>query len=357
MAVIEISTATRNGTYNTLDGMRGVAAVLVAIHHFDDFFGHDAVPSGYLAVDLFFVLSGFVIANAYDKRFARGMTAWQFMLIRVVRLFPLYLLGTLLGVASAWTAWIFGQGGLSTAALVVATVTSLFMLPSPTWKEMMVLMPINIPGWSLFFEMVANLVYAVVWRHLSIKIVLIIMVASAGGLVLAMAQHGSGNVGPVWSTFFGGFPRVAFSFFAGVVMFMMLRNRDRRATWTAYLMPLALIVLFLVHPGSGPFRYLFDLVCVFVLFPLLVYAGIRSEPPAAQLFSFLGRISYPIYVLHFPVYLTATRGLGMLGVSPAAWHGIIMLGGLIVGSWALDRWFDQPIRRIIGQRVMRSPAF
>jgi peptidoglycan/LPS O-acetylase OafA/YrhL len=87
--------------FPAMDGIRGIAAILVALFHFRATFLHydnNVIGDGYLAVDLFFVLSGFVLAHAYEHRFARGMTTFEFMRARVIRLYPLYFVG--LAIAS-----------------------------------------------------------------------------------------------------------------------------------------------------------------------------------------------------------------------------------------------------------------
>ena len=77
--------------YATLDGIRGIAAALVAMRHAGALFPGWDFPNSGLAVDLFFVISGFVVASAYDRRLADGLTLGAFMRIRLIRLYPLYL--------------------------------------------------------------------------------------------------------------------------------------------------------------------------------------------------------------------------------------------------------------------------
>lgn len=86
--------------YEVLDGLRGVAAIMVLLFHcletYIPVFGTQHINHGYLAVDFFFVLSGFVIGYAYDDRWNR-MSTWDFFKRRLVRLHPLVVAGTLLG--------------------------------------------------------------------------------------------------------------------------------------------------------------------------------------------------------------------------------------------------------------------
>lgn len=86
--------ATARRTFHTLDGLRGVAAGTVLIYHFPSLWSPASAPSAYLAVDLFFLMSGFVIEHAYGQRLATGLGVRRFLLLRLIRLYPLYLVGT-----------------------------------------------------------------------------------------------------------------------------------------------------------------------------------------------------------------------------------------------------------------------
>ncbi len=95
------SAAERSIKFTVLDGLRGVAALCVVQTHTQDLLLGDTLPTAYLAVDLFFLLSGFVLAHAYEERLRQGMTLHRFMLARLVRLYPLYLAGIAIAVPLA----------------------------------------------------------------------------------------------------------------------------------------------------------------------------------------------------------------------------------------------------------------
>ena len=86
--------------YEILDGLRGIAALMVVIFHLFETYSKGAafqiVNHGYLAVDFFFVLSGFVVGYAYDDRWDK-MTTWGFFKRRLTRLHPMLVMGTLIG--------------------------------------------------------------------------------------------------------------------------------------------------------------------------------------------------------------------------------------------------------------------
>jgi len=174
--------------YQTLDGLRGVAALGIVVLHTPHFFDHWHLPYSFLAVDLFFVLSGFVLAASYETKLQSGMTAMQFLRIRLLRLYPLYLLGTMLGVPVALMAMRYGGNGLSvewSQGLFWSSLPlSLLMLPTPTTGVDGVLYPFNPVLWTLFFEIAVNLLYALLARQLSDNRWLLgVVIVSAAALV------------------------------------------------------------------------------------------------------------------------------------------------------------------------------
>ena len=149
--------------FATLDGLRGVAAVFVAMRHIA-FFKALNIHGGYMAVDLFFVLSGFVIAHAYERRFERGLTAGRFLASRYLRLWPVYALGAVLGLIAAAAHALPGRDNLTGAEVLRTAPFALAMLPGPHIKPM--LYPVNSVAWSLALELLINAAYAFAWRPL-----------------------------------------------------------------------------------------------------------------------------------------------------------------------------------------------
>ena len=132
----ESARAIQHGRFGALDGLRGVAAVIVVLHHLgNERLGPFNPTFGYIAVDLFFALSGFVIALNYDHRFAGGMTVKEFMLKRVLRLYPLYAAGLLLSlltisvVVNATPEVLQRSGDPSWFVVTSTTVANTFLLP------------------------------------------------------------------------------------------------------------------------------------------------------------------------------------------------------------------------------------
>ena len=280
--------------FHTLDGLRGVAAVFVAMRH-TAFFHHLGIDGGYLAVDLFFVLSGFVIAHAYERRLAAGLSAGRFLVTRYLRLWPVYALGAALGLAAAALHALSGKDNLSLAELARTAPFALAMLPGPHIRPS--LYPVNSVAWSLALELLVNLAYALTWRWMRKPLALGgVLAVSAGGLLAAALWFGKLDVGFTWTNAWGGIPRVVFSFAAGLAVFRLSRHMRWRIPAWAPVLALPPLLWVKIDPVVYP------LACIVVLFPLLVLAAVRSEPGArlGRLFSGLGLASYPLYALHKP---------------------------------------------------------
>jgi len=340
------------GTLYTLEALRGAAALAVVVRHAPAWFGGD-LPSLHLAVDLFFVLSGFVIAYAYEARLAAGMSAAQFLTLRLVRLYPLYALGLavalsvlvasrLAGEAPAWSGW----------DALGATVLNGLFLPGPTrYGEAFAL---NMAAWSLFFELVANVAYVLLRRWLSIAVLVGIVAAGACALVGSAWWYGSLNTGWTVDNFAGGFARVAYSFPLGVLLFRLLgRTGARRVSpW----LPLGLLVLVLGGSG-GNLQGAYEVGAVLFIFPLIVVLGTMSQPAtwATPAFAAAGAISYGVYVLHVPliewVKFAERRTPGLEIAAAAPWAGVLFMAAVATLAWLLDRVYDGPVRRLWRRRA------
>ncbi|MFS0735485.1 acyltransferase [Sphingomonas sp. 1P06PA] len=336
--------------YRTLDGLRGIAAIAVVCMHSVAFFGTVQLPHAYLAVDLFFALSGLVIAHAYGAKLDAGMGTGAFMTMRLVRLYPLYLLGTAIGIAFFVVATKGGiEEGLTPAQTATAVAASLLMLPSPIqigthhW-----LTPFNFAGWSLMFELGVNLLMALVWRWLRLPFLAGLILFSGVWLIWWTMTTGHVDVGASLDTMANGVPRTLFSFFVGVALYHVRRGAPIVTGW-AWALPIALIPLFAVPRGIGPW---FDLLCVLLLFPIVIELGARIEPVKPGPFAWLGLISFAIYALHSPLLPIADTAMKLAGIpheSVAPWGGIVLVCGLIVTAILADLWYDRPVRRWLGR--------
>jgi peptidoglycan/LPS O-acetylase OafA/YrhL len=341
--------ATLTARLHTIDAMRGVAAIFVLVGHSVVLLGLHDIPRFWLSVDLFFLISGYVLGGVYEPRFRAGLTPGAFLVARLLRLYPLYLLGLAIGLLSGAITLALGKGDLSAGEFAVATVTGLFMLPSPTWAAEDSLFPLNFPAWSLFFELCANLILALCWRRLTQPVLIAIVILSG----IAIAASGSTGHGEGWSSVWWGFPRVGFSFFLGVLLHRWRREPQGRSA-RAWL-PVVAIVLLLAMTAPGGF--LIDLLTIFVAFPLLVWFAAAIEPPRPAIAEMLGALSYPLYVIHVPILSLVTRGAIFLGQRPEAlapWGGLLTMAALCGTALWLDRAYDTPVRRFASARLKGS---
>lgn len=291
------------GRFHTLDGMRGVAAILVAVYHLGQRPGGVQL-AGYLAVDLFFALSGFVIALNYVDRFSAGLSAGRFFELRFIRLFPLHAMGTLLGAAKQVIGVVIHDPrAMHVGALAAAVGLNVLMLPDVLTPEMF---PLNGPSWSLFFEIVVNVCFAAFLWKAPTPVLLTIMALAFVGLVYEISAPLYFNVGWGWANFYSGIFRTTYSFLAGVLIFRHLPFQSRSRTWFS-LVPLVAMAAAMLLLAPSPARVDVELAVVVLGFPALVVAGILLEAPArlASIFSFLGDLSYPIYAIHWPLIAIA----------------------------------------------------
>ena len=337
--------------FHGLDGLRGVAALFVAMRH-TSFFHNLGIHGGFLAVDLFFVLSGFVIAHAYQRRLEQGLSPARFLALRYLRLWPVYVLGAVLGLIAALSQAFPARDNLTVSQVIHTAPFALMMLPGPHIKSM--LYPVNSVAWSLALELLVNLAYAFAWRPLRDPRVLVsVLAASALALVGTAAWFHKLDIGFTWTNAWGGLPRVAFSFTAGLAVYRIYRARPWRSPLPAWA-PLAVLPpLFYVRIDE----VVWPLACVLLLFPAIVTVSAASEPKAlaARVFAWLGAVSYPLYALHKPAGELVT--LWVRHVSPYdtrnVWIGAAYLSAALVVCALVERFYDRPARRLLTRLLDR----
>jgi peptidoglycan/LPS O-acetylase OafA/YrhL len=344
--------------YNTLDGMRGIAAIAVVILHAQSLFSPLWCPNGGLAVDLFFVMSGFIIAHAYEARLRTSLSRLRFIVLRLIRLYPLYLLGLLLGITEAVFEILFGRTqAWSVGRLVTAVLFNAPMLPAPgaSWQQ---IFPLNPPGWSLFFELVINIAYVLALPLLTNRVLAVIAATSAAALATMCVFAGNLNFGSEWAVFGGGFARVGFSFTIGILGY---RLRDAWRPWKVSPLLLLGLAAVIFTVDAGPFTGVYQLACVLLIMPAMVLLGSATEPgPRLQpAFRFLGLTSYAVYSIHYPLVM-ASKGvvrklLPDAAGGPTIWIGLIFLVALLIGCAVIDKVYDTPVRRWL-TRLGRSEA-
>jgi peptidoglycan/LPS O-acetylase OafA/YrhL len=341
-------------SYATLDGLRGVAAICIVILHCRRFFMVPDNVSMALAVDLFFVLSGFVLAFAYDSRFEQGMTAWEFIKARLIRLYPLYVIGTVLGIVEVALVIRFAperfDGGWH--QLLVSLPFGLAMLPDPTQVD---LFPFNAPMWSIFFELLVNVVWALLWKPLRSTWLLVGIIALSSIAVVASGYSWGGLwLHVTWATFLPGLARAFYSFFLGTLLFRVHRSvRLPRVPAIVLLVALPALVAPVLPPAVQVGIVLFVL-------PWFVLLGSRVEPSGLlrRFSQDLGVASYAIYSLHRRIYMliyASVLGLAAIDLQRfAPWIGVLFLGLLVPVCLLLTRRVDEPIRRRLSRWLGRQ---
>jgi peptidoglycan/LPS O-acetylase OafA/YrhL len=342
-------------TYRTLDGLRGVAALMVVTRHAGQVFPANPFPESFLAVDLFFLLSGFVVAAAYEQRLRAGEPLRVFMRTRLTRLYPLYAAGLLLGVLAQLLSAATSGRAPDVLYLSQAAAIGLLMLPAvpplPMGSS-----ALDGPTWTLAPELLVNLVYGWLVRVLSTRAVWAIVALGAAGLVVSERVYGTLDGGWWPATFPLVAARLAFSFFLGVALFRSRRGR-RRSGWAAWGALALLAAGLAVRPGAG-WRELYELAMVLGVFPLIVALAVRVEPVgrSAAVFGWLGRVSYAVYVIHQPLGAIAGVGLAALQLG-ASWPLAAAFVGVVASLAAvLDAVYDRPARRRLSGLGRRRTA-
>jgi peptidoglycan/LPS O-acetylase OafA/YrhL len=357
-------TAPDTRVFHTLDALRGTAAIGVVVFHMGQVFSPLATRGGYLAVDLFFMMSGVVLSHAYEARFRAGMGTVEFMRVRLIRLYPLYLLGLLFGIVVT-VASMLGRNSVhwDASALSMAILLGLLFLPNLSGRPVDSLFPLNIPCWSLFLEIVVNLLFVLCWPLITVR--RLIAVALLTGIVVGAATLHVGNAdqGSTASTLVVGLIRTIFGFSVGVLIARHVQHGRRIESNWAVLAIMAVVAVAIAGWPQGVSRAVWDAVCVLLVFPLLVWWGTFVDPGARlrRVATFLGVTSYAVYVLHSPlssVLNSATRYLagrtgGEIG---APWLGFAVLAALLAGAWLVDRHFDMPVRRLLSRVIPRGSA-
>ena len=339
--------------YVALDGLRGLAAIaVVTLHYLDVLYSYRTHPisHGYLAVDFFFCLSGFVIGYAYDQRM-KTMRLGRFFLNRLIRLHPLVVIGSLIGLI-AYIADPFLDDPLASGwkAIFLALFMSLFMIPAPFLEyKKNLLFPYNTPTWSLFFEYFINVVYALLLCRITRRWLVVVGAISAAFLIYVVQDSGWYAGGWSMNNLWHGFARVSFSFAAGLLIFrfqMIWRHR------TGFLMPCILLIAVFLSPHCKN-DWAMELSLAMLVLPaiLCLGAGTNVSGITERLCKFLGRISYPLYMTHVSTVFLLEHYYAK--IKPAdgkiQFYMFVVAFFLIVFNlvfaYVIVRWVDEPLRK------------
>ncbi|MBO7230643.1 MAG: acyltransferase [Bacteroidaceae bacterium] len=362
--------------YELLDGLRGVAAVLVLFYHIFEGFSFAEITNeagngiiktlnhGHIAVDFFFILSGFVISYAYDDRW-KSMGTWQFFKRRLIRLHPMLLMGAIIGtIAFAFVGFEKWDGNTApTGWVMTAMLLTMFMIPAVPGVPYEVrgngeMFPLNGPAWSLFFEYIGNILYALIIRRLSTKMLalLTVILGCLHAWFFIGNISGYDMIGVGWTidkvNFWGGFIRMLFPFTMGMLMARTFKPRKvKGAFWVCSAMLIALFsVPHIVPVNNISLNSLYEFICVATIFPFIVWLGACGSCGAkgTRINKVLGEISYPLYIVHYPIMYLFYAWLiknEYYNLCDCWGMALLVVVSSIVLAFLCLKLYDEPVRR------------
>lgn len=372
--------------YELLDGLRGVAAILVLIYHIFEGFAFaestngegsgliTTLNHGHIAVDFFFILSGFVISYAYDDRWGK-MSLGGFFKRRLIRLHPMLIMGSVVGMISFLLTGCQQWSGDVTPIswVMIALLLTIFMVPALPGLPYEVrgnceMFPLNGPMWSLFFEYIGNILYALVIRRLSTKL-LAVLTAILGVLhawIFVGDLSGYDSVGIGWTidtiNFWGGLVRMLFPFTMGMLLARTFKPREvKGAFWICSAMLIAVFAVpYIAKSGAISLNSLYEVVCIAVIFPIIVWLGAcgkGGDNYTGRINNFLCELSYPLYIVHYPIMYIFYKWLienrcytlgDTLGLS-----ALVVLSSVAL-AYACLKLYDEPVRRWLARKYIQK---
>ncbi len=357
--------------YPILDGLRGVAALIVVCFHLCEPLATShltqIINHGYLAVDFFFLLSGFVIGYAYDDRWSE-LTVGGFLRRRFERLQPLVILGMTLGAIGFYftdsTIWPLIHT-VPLWKLLLVTLIGFTLLPIPLsmdirgWQEMH---PLNSVGWSLFFEYIANILYAIGLRKLSTKGLFVFVLIAAAVLFHFALTNPNGDVTGGWTFNWEhmrvGITRTIYPFIAGLILYRVAKpgHLNNAFLWSSLLI---VAVLFIPRIGGEYFwmNGLYEAICIVFIFPCIVYlgaSGVILKQVESKICKFLGDLSYPLYMVHYPLvyfyvaWVSNHKGITLVQAWP---YALLTLVGSIILAYVSLKLYDEPVRAWLRKKL------
>jgi peptidoglycan/LPS O-acetylase OafA/YrhL len=287
-----------------LDGLRGICAILVLLFH-DLRFSHPrAFVHGYLSVDVFFIVSGFVLAFAFGEKLGAGMTVYEFMKARIRRLGPVLLFGSLFGAVGAIVRHSHSLPPSFLVAVASAALLNVLLVPLMT-NGRLDAFPVNEPSWSLFAELWVNVGFGLVASRLGRLALPAIVVAGWIFLIVHSIENGSADFGSRQATVLYSIPRAIPSFACGVLIFNLWKSEA--LTKLPRVNPLLLFAgwTFVSVAPCGRWCAVYDVIQIIITAPVLVALLVRYEGPMPAWTTWAGKISYPLYATHIPIIGTS----------------------------------------------------
>jgi peptidoglycan/LPS O-acetylase OafA/YrhL len=360
--------------YHILDGLRGVAALTVVVFHLFEAFAtshlDQIINHGYLAVDFFFILSGFVVAYAYDDRW-KTMTVKEFMKRRFIRLHPMVVIGAVIGGLMFYTqgcaTWDVSK--VTVPMLMIATLMNALLIPALPGSEIRgvgEMYPLNGPSWSLFFEYIGNILYALLIRKLSTKWLSVLVLLSGCGLASFAIWGPYGDICAGFSitsdNMLGGSLRLLFSFSTGLLLARIFKPIPIKG---AFWIGSVAVVLLAAIPRIGGNEHLwlnglYETFCFAVAFPSIIWIGASGKTTdqiSTRVCKFLGDISYPLYTVHYPfiyLYFAWVKNEKLTFAQSLPGAVALVIGSVLLAYVCLKR-YDEPVRKYLTIHLLRTP--
>jgi len=279
-------------------------------------------------------------------------------------------IGAIIGAVMFYTqgcsAWDVSK--VSITMLLVSTLINIFLIPATPGFEIRgvgEMYPLNGPSWSLFFEYIGNILYAFFIRKLpTVALSILVLLAGCGLAAFAIL----GPLGDICVGFalteeniVGGSLRLLFSFSAGLLLSRIFKPVNvKGAFWIGSIS----IVLLLVIPRIGGsenlwMNGLYDTICAIILFPLIVYLGASGKTTdkiTTRICKFLGDISYPLYMVHYPfiyLYYAWVKNENLTFVQSLPGALALVISSIILAYLCL-KLYDEPVRKALTKWLLHT---
>ena len=371
--------------YDILDGLRGVAALMVIIFHFFELysFGNPSkqiINHGYLAVDFFYVLSGFVLGYAYDDRWDK-MSYWDFYKRRLIRLHPMVIAGSLLGMCYFFLGECINSPNIESVNplyFFLTIIMSILMIPCPAqmdirgWGETN---SFNGPNWTLTYEYIVNILYSLIFRRLHTIIIGILTLASALLLVNLTCNFDIFNVmnereSNKYTVIGGwsltscelcvGFTRLFYPYFAG---YLVYRLKLKIRIPYSFIICSIILITFLSMPrlekeGYPIFNGIYEAIVIILIFPLVIIVGAGDTTKneiLTKICKFIGELSYPIYITHYPI-IYMNSAWTSFHMKDSLFNKIMISIGsfciMVFNAYSLIELYDKPVRKWLANKYL-----
>ena len=371
--------------YEILDGLRGVAALMVIIFHFFELysFGNPSkqiINHGYLAVDFFYVLSGFVLGYAYDDRWDK-MSYWDFYKRRLIRLHPMVIAGSLLGMCYFFLGECINSPNIESVNplyFFLTIIMSILMIPCPAqmdirgWGETN---SFNGPNWTLTYEYIVNILYSLIFRRLHTIIIGILTLASALLLVNLTCNFDIFNVmnereSNKYTVIGGwsltscelcvGFARLFYPYFAG---YLVYRLKLKIRIPYSFIICSIILITFLSMPrlekeGYPIFNGIYEAIVIILIFPLVIIIGAGDTTKneiLTKICKFIGELSYPIYITHYPI-IYMNSAWTSFHMKDSLFNKIMISIGsfciMVFNAFSLIELYDKPVRKWLANKYL-----